>query len=341
MGKDNKPTDEQLEELFQAASDFKKGQPWKELYDTDLLCVENPKDKTMGYCSVMGRAGEHYALGVYLGNEGIFGFNQLLEYADTIPTHQVLHYQNCIMCSFEDRSQLSNKDRRQIKALGLSFRGRNAWPMFRRFEPGYHPWYVNKDECAFLTHALRQTLYVITNEMTDEVKRDMEQGKTILRYSEEINDKLEWYSKEFQLAIPEVTYSPVIINDDMLIHKIKRAGNMANVTLQADICYMTSAVQENRNERPYYPRIYILIEKETGMVMDFEMYESINDDADVMLNRLIDMFLENGIPKEIQIKGRAMEAILGDFCKKAGIKLKAVKSLSGIDQILREVDQRF
>lgn len=26
----------------------------------------------MGYCSIMGRAGEHYAPGVYLDNEGIF-----------------------------------------------------------------------------------------------------------------------------------------------------------------------------------------------------------------------------------------------------------------------------
>lgn len=129
MREDNRPTEVQLKELYDAASVFKQVQPWKWLYDADIICVENPKDKMMGYCSVMGRDGEHFALGVYLGSEGIFGFYQLMEHADTIPDHQAVHYQNCLMCSFEDRDLLANEDRKQIKDLGLSFRGKNAWPI--------------------------------------------------------------------------------------------------------------------------------------------------------------------------------------------------------------------
>ncbi len=64
------------------------------------------------------------------------------------------------MCSFEDRDLLSNEDRKQIKDLGLAFRGKNAWPVFRQYEPGYNPWFINDEECIFLTHALRQTLFV-------------------------------------------------------------------------------------------------------------------------------------------------------------------------------------
>ena len=51
MRKDNKPTVEQLKELYEEASEFKKAQPWKWLYDADIICVENSKDKMMGYCS--------------------------------------------------------------------------------------------------------------------------------------------------------------------------------------------------------------------------------------------------------------------------------------------------
>ncbi|PLR75973.1 hypothetical protein CU633_18065 [Bacillus sp. V3-13] len=341
MRKDNKPTDEQLKELYQAASNFKLAQPWNWLYDADIICIENPKDKTMGYCSIMGRGGEHYALGVYLGDEGIFGFYNLMENSDTIPDHQVLHFQNCLMCSFEDRDQLANEDRKQIKTLGLSFRGRNAWPMFRRFEPGYNPWFINQEECIFLTHALRQTLFVATNVMTGQLRMDMEQGKTILRYSEEKDGKLEWYCKEIQLAFPTVSYSPVTISDDVLIQKIKKAGSMGDVSLQADTCYMPSAVQENKDKRPYFPRIFILAEQKSGQVLDFEIYGSVRDDANVTLNKLIGMCLEKGIPKEIQVRSEAMAAILDDFCKKAGIKLKVVKRLSGIDQVIEEMAYRF
>lgn len=341
MRSKKKPTEEQLKELYEAASAFKQVQPWKWLYDADIICVENPKDKTMGYCSVMGKGGEHYALGVYLGNEGIFGFYNLMENANTIPRHQALHFQNCLMCSFEDRDLLANDDRKQIKALGLSFRGRNAWPMFRRFEPGYNPWFINQEECIFLTHALRQTLFVATHVITGQFRMDMEQGRTILRYSEKKDGKLEWYSKEIQLALPTVSYSPVKINDDVLIQKIKKAGTMGNVSLQADTCYMPSAVQENKGERPFFPRVFILAEQKSGMVMDFEMYESISDDANVTLNKLINICLEKGIPKEIQVRSEAMAAILDDFCKKTGIKLKIVKRLSVIDQVIEEMAYRF
>jgi len=341
MRKDTKPTEEQLKELYKAASDFKQAQPWNWLYDADIICIENPKDKTIGYCSIMGKGGEHFALGVYLGDEGIFGFCEIMKNADTIPSHQVLHYQNCLMCSFEDRDLLTNEDRKQIKTLGLSFRGRNAWPMFRQYEPGYYPWFINQEECIFLTHALKQALFVANSVKTGQLKMDMEQGKTILRYSEKKDGKLEWYSKEIQLAYPTVSYKPIKIDNDSLIQKIKKAGSMGNVVLQADTCYMTSPVQDNKNERPYFPRIFILAEQKSGQILNFGTYQSIEEDANITLNHIIDMCLENGIPKEIQVRSEAMSAILGDFCKKTGIKLKNIKRLSVIDHVMEEMAYRF
>ena len=75
--------------------------------------------------------------------------------------------------------------------------------------------------------------------------------------------------------------------------------------------------------------------------MNFEIYQSISDDANVTLNKLIGMCLEKGIPKEIQVRSEAMAAILDDFCKKTGIKLKVVKRLSSIDQVIEEMAYRF
>ncbi len=341
MEKHNKPTDEQLKELYLAAADFKKVGPWKWLYDADIICVENPKDKTMGYCSVMGKAGEYYALGVYLGDEGFFGFCQLMENADNISSHQALHYQNCIMCSFEDRDMLSTKDRKKIKDLGLSFRGRNAWPMFRRLEPGYNPWHINQEECIFLTHALKQTLFVATNVMTGQLRMNMKQGETILRYSEEKSGKLEWFSKEIQLEIPMVSYAPAIITDDVLIQRIKKAGSRGNISFQVDTLYMPSPVQDDRGERPYFPRMFVITDQKSEAIIDYEIYQSIDDDANVVLEKLIGICLENGIPKEIQIRNEAMAAILYDFCNKTGIRLKILKHLSGIDKMVNEMAHRF
>ena len=44
-----------------------------------------------------------------------------------------------IMLSFEDRDALQEEDLAVIRGLGLSFRGRQAWPLFRSYRPGYLP----------------------------------------------------------------------------------------------------------------------------------------------------------------------------------------------------------
>ena len=57
MREDNRPNDDQLKELYQAAADFKEAQPWKWLYDSDIICVENPKDKDqLGFVPFMGKS---------------------------------------------------------------------------------------------------------------------------------------------------------------------------------------------------------------------------------------------------------------------------------------------
>jgi hypothetical protein len=68
---------------------------------------------------------------------------------------------------------------------------------------------------------------------------------------------------------------------------------------------------------------------------------STEDDANVALEKLIGICLENGIPKEIQIRNEAMAAILYDFCNKTGIRLKILKHLSSIDKIVDEMARRF
>jgi len=127
----------------------------------------------------------------------------------------------------------------------------------------------------------------------------------------------------------------------MVIQKIKKAGSMGNIQLQIDTCYVTSPVRESKDERPYFPRVLIIAEQKSRQVVDFEMYQSITDDARVTLNKLMGMCLERGTPKEIQVRSEAMIAILDDFCKKTGIKLKMVKRLTIIEHLMEEMAYRF
>lgn len=336
MRNDTKPTEQQLRELYEVAIDFKKAKPWELLSDVDLICIENPEDKTLGYCSIMGRGGYHFALGVYLGDGGLAGFNFLARSGDELPAYQTVFHNDCLMCSFEDRKYLDSKDKKEISGLGFKFSGKNDWPQFRRFEPGFVPWYINTWECTFLTHALRQTSIVANQYRSGEISLDLEQNRTILRSSEVHNGELVWRSLEFQLGNPRVENEPLEFEDDLVLERLKRARR-SNIILQVETCYLPMPVQLEKNRRPHFPRVFMLADKKSGLVLDYNLYQDPENDADEVLRRLIGFFLEKGVPREIQVRPGRMTAILEDFCDKVGINLKAANNLSTIDDFLEEM----
>ena len=68
---DKSPSIEEWNDLYAAAVDFKKLKPWNYMWDSDMFGVQNPVTDEIGYCCVMGRSGEHFALGIFLGSEGL------------------------------------------------------------------------------------------------------------------------------------------------------------------------------------------------------------------------------------------------------------------------------
>lgn len=60
MSRGAKPTSGQLRDLYATASEFKQAKLWESFFEMDLICVENPADGTIGYCSIMGSGEEHF-----------------------------------------------------------------------------------------------------------------------------------------------------------------------------------------------------------------------------------------------------------------------------------------
>src|SRR5699024_6378026 len=102
---------------------------------------------------------------------------------------------------------------------------------------------------------------------------------------------------------------------------------MGNVVLQTDLCYSPSPVQERKENHPYYPHLVLLADKESGMIMDVEVYENKKEDANIVLNKLIDFFLDNGVPTKTQVQNDLLLAILTDLCNQTEFKLEKINQL--------------
>ena len=155
MAEMTKPDIREWRRLYEATVRIKEVSPWEWMTEADVFGMQNPETGELGFVSVMGMLGEHYAVSLYLGSEGIHGYLNLQElgpFADPEDLIQIPQLQ----ASFEDREQLDKRDRDVIKELGLKFRGRNAWPMFRSYRTSFFPWFLESGETRFLSVALEQ-----------------------------------------------------------------------------------------------------------------------------------------------------------------------------------------
>jgi len=125
------PSPEEWRALYGAAVAFRDLAPWRWMVDSNLFGVANPEDGTVGYGCVLGNLGQQFGLALYLGDDGLRGYLHLQSGAAWPTDGSTLFSQHCLLASFEDRSMLEPRDRDMVKALGLRFRGANAWPHFR------------------------------------------------------------------------------------------------------------------------------------------------------------------------------------------------------------------
>ena len=185
------PSLQEWNTLYRAAIDFWQIQPWHWVDDTDLFGVKNPEDGEIGYCCVVGALGEFLGLVVYLGTEGLESYLKIQK--SESPEEDVLSTAKCLVASFEDRKFLQKPDHEVIKRLGLKFRGAKSWPLFRSYEPGYYPWYLNQPQVCFLTHALQQAADVsLRMKINDNLLTNSEKAQYLVRIPERSGPELRW-----------------------------------------------------------------------------------------------------------------------------------------------------
>jgi hypothetical protein len=153
------PTEPEWRNLYRAMAAFDRLGPWEWMLDADLVGVEAPETGITYYCCVMGMAGEHYAMNAYRGTPGLDSY-WMVRSPEKYSVAQLMGAQDCLAAEFADREQLTRQDRAKIKQLGLRFRGRLNWPLFRSYVPEYAPWPLESEEARDLATCLDQVVDV-------------------------------------------------------------------------------------------------------------------------------------------------------------------------------------
>lgn len=326
------PTRDEWQALCDAAIRFKEIAPWNWMEDTDLFGVQNPENDQIGYCSVMGMLGEHLALGVFRGEKGLDGYWKLHRMSESVAPSavDVLAIEDMLMASFEDRELLRAADKDVIKALGLKFRGRQAWPLFRSYLPNYEPWFLTGDEARFLTVSLEQAMDVAVRFREKRNILPNTSRAYLVRVPKTTAGELYWTDKvKKPKPFSQTSIAPAPLQEAR-IERLRNLPRAVNGLLEMDYFTSPMAVQDRPGERPYLPNVVMAADRRTGMVMAVEIVKSEEVSA-ALPGKLLEISQATGtLPTTVFVQKSEAYAYLEPTTKRLGIDLSAARKLPAI-----------
>jgi hypothetical protein len=342
MAEMTKPDIREWRGLYEAAVRVKEISPWEWMTEADVFGVQNPETGELGFVSVMGMLGEHYAVSLYLGSEGIHGFLNLQEmgpFADPEALIQVPQLQ----ASFEDREELDNRDREVIKELGLKFRGRSAWPMFRSYRPAFFPWFLESGEASFLSVALEQLADVAPRFSEDSSLLESSDGEGyLLRAPRLEGETLLW--EDASTGIPPLDAPPIEVEVEE--SKLETLGQLprAGVRLEVDF-FMFPAPVQDEGDRPYFPHMLLVVDAGSGMILGSELLAP-HPSPEAMWGRAPETFADQLFafelaPEKVSVDSELLFELLEPLASEAGFDLELSPSLPGLEPAREDLLRTF
>lgn len=329
-------------ELYEAAFRYRQAKLWKKVYDTDMFAVEFSNGE-IGYCTVMGRAGEHIAMAVYIGQNGWNCLEKFIlcdEYHSDDEMFEVFISQDCIQCEFVCKADVSEDVLEKIqtygKANGISFRGKNSYPNFFSYKPYTVPWAVNPQEQQILKEALLAATYISERLESGETHKTL--GLDDVREVSEMpllkvtENGVTWG----RTAVPKSTEIVYPTPEFKKADKLKKLKKKASWECEA-VCLRSPSLPDD-GEIPGFPIILIAVNTENEFVLITEPFHDYNKNAGQVLDDFVSKMIENKVcPASVVVKDKRTEMLLKDLCDKCGIIMMTTNKFSKLDAIKAEM----
>lgn len=338
------PPESLKRQLYETAHRVKDIEPWEWMEESDIFGIQSPETGEYGFVSVMGMAGEHYAVSVYKGVAAIYQlFDFVMEDPELADPMDLMHIPQ-FQLSFEDRNMLSSIDRNEIKALGYKYRGSRAWVQFRCYRPGYAPWYLEADEAQFLLYGLEQLLDIAPRfEADEDLLTPEEEHQFLVRVPRKDGAGLAWEDKK--VAIPPPPEAPLRLPAQspalQQVQKLKKNRNR----MEMDVFPLHTPIKEEKDERPYYGYVFMLVDHESGMIVHNDMlqpfpsYEAMQAKIpDLLIAALARLKIH---PAEIGVARKWLDTMLRPVAKAAGLEVTLLDFVPTIAMIRESLYQRF
>lgn len=342
------PTSAEAKLLCQLASMIQQMSPWRFMSETDVFGFQDPETSELGFISVMGQLGQHRAIAVYRGVEGLYGLRRFEEALEMDPSSDVAHDMFFeipqIQLAFEPSAQLEKRDRAMIKSAGFKF-PKDQQPQFRCYRPGYLTWFITPDEATHLIYALTQTLDVASRFFSDPnvlpLNEDVEDREYLIRIPRMRESGPSWEESIFTVDPPPTQLSPFILEDSTVaeLNEVPRCGPM-----EVDLFVLPGRVGRS-NERPKLIYGLLSVDAESGFVLRMELLEA-TEGVDLLLaslpEKLASQWLEHAmVPQQLKVRSQRLADLLQQLADQLALSISLVKKLPELERAKKSLIAHF
>ena len=344
--------------LYDLAFTFRKTKLWLKLNDAQLFAVRH-SDGTTGYCCVMGMLGEHIAMAVYPDDAGLYAYQRMLDPSimqDSFEYNECMVSQNCVMVSFQNKSELSKRELEEVNAYirshSVNPRGKKAFPQFERHRPRRCISLLSDEtDQLHLKEALEAAIYV-SEQLTLRVPEAL--GFTEgLPFNRQI-PLIERKDGACVLSAMDLGkrrtahYSSPRITDELSLAKLKKCKATDKIWVCDIFVHMTPVYDENPeqhdagkpDEAPYFPYLLVFADNDSHFIFNFQFLKEL-DASNALFNQLIDIVQQYGKPAQIWVANARAKTFFQNIAPQLGAKLILKKHLPVLEEIKEQMLVEF
>ncbi|SFB09548.1 hypothetical protein SAMN05216312_103476 [Cohnella sp. OV330] len=336
------PTAQQWKGLYEAAERYKEAAIWRWLSNGHLFGVRDPASGEIGYCCVFGNGGEMFGLAVYLGTEGL---RTIVDMLTGEPEEDPMFSQRCLLFSLDDRAELDPAEYKRIKQLGLGYRGKKSWPTFRLHEPGYLPWpELSAAQAVYLAQALDQA--VLVGQKFQFNPDELIDGDKDVYFIREARPSAEgghswhdaWLAPEDPPVTEESAAGAMPLDELRIAKALKGVRSRAGIW-ESDSFYVAMPLQEG--ERPFYPKMTLLVDQATGQILKFALSKEDETAAAAAEDLLTLVEEQRTLPQELWVGSEAAGEALLPLAEALKLELLWSPELPALSEARAAMEQRF
>jgi hypothetical protein len=352
--------------LYDAAIALREIESWRWMSDAQVFGVQNPDNQEIGYCCVLGELGEVLGLVVYLGSVGLEQYRKVQSGKLRADSLEIVYGQSCLTAWFSNRGDLDKYDIKIASQLGLQFRGRAAWPQFRSFRPGYHPWFLTEDEAKYLTLCLEQTrdvaLRIRTNpewlsapskgryrvrvpvenpdpsvaeahHVAQPAMSESLAGQPLLFADLARSQPWQWCDQWLNPApLPKPVIRSVPLDEDRLL-RIKNASCGHHGIWEIDGAYISEAV--DGDERPFFPYMMLCVDHDSGFILATVLAQPSTWESEFAETFLGSVEQQKLLPEKLWLRKEALRALFEPLATQLDVSVEMTSKLTAVNQARR------